>query len=190
MWTPTLLATALLAAPAAAPEAVVGKKLPDFALPDFEGRDYDLASLRGRVTVFIFIATRCPVSNAYNARMGALAAEYAQRGVQFVGINSNKNEPVEEMREHATAHNLNFLILKDNENKVADLWGATRTPEVFLADANGILRYHGRIDNSQDESKVASKDLAAALDALLAGQPVPNPETRFFGCTIKRVSGK
>jgi peroxiredoxin len=182
------LGLCLLALPASAGEAAIGKKLPDFSLEDPDGRLHGLSEFRGRVTVFIFVATRCPVSNDYNARMSQLALDYAAKGVAVVGINSNKNEPAAEIKQHALEHKLDFLILKDTENRLADQLGAQRTPEVFLADANGILRYHGRIDNSQDETRVASRDLAMALDALLSGQPVPNPETRFFGCTIKRAS--
>jgi hypothetical protein len=62
------------------------------------------------------------------------------------------------------------------------------TPEVYVLDKDGMLRYHGRIDDSQDPTGVKSQDLRAALDAVLAGKPVPNPQTRAFGCTIKRVN--
>jgi len=137
--------------------------------------------------VLVFIATRCPYSNGYNGRMERLSADYASRSVAFLGINSNEGEPAAEVVLHARAHGLTFPILKDDGSKVADLYGAQRTPEIFVLDASGTLRYHGRIDeNAQDPSAVRSPDLRNAIDALLAGQPVPAAETKAFGCSIKR----
>jgi peroxiredoxin len=138
--------------------------------------------------VLVFISTQCPYSNAYNDRMRDMAAAYAKKGVQFVGINSNVAETVQDAADHAKKHGHTFTIVKDPGNKVADLYDAKRTPEVFVVDKDGKLRYHGRIDdNSDDAAKVASPDLKNALDALLAGQPVAKAETKAFGCTIKRA---
>ena len=72
-------------------------------------------------------------------------------------------------------------------NKIADLYSAQVTPEVFVLDAKGLILYHGRIDDSKNAEKVEKKDLAAALDALLAGKKIENAETKAFGCTVKRV---
>jgi peroxiredoxin len=120
--------------------------------------------------------------------MRDMAAAYAKKGVLFVGINSNKTESVEEAVAHAKQHGHTFPILKDPGNKVADLYDAKRTPEIFVVGKDGKLLYHGRIDdNSDDASKVTSPDLKNALDALLAGQPVAKAETKAFGCTIKRA---
>jgi sensor domain CHASE-containing protein len=78
--------------------------------------------------------------------------------------------------------------VKDPGNKVADMYDAKRTPEVFVVDPQGKVRYHGRIDeNYEDAAKVSSPDLRNALDAVLAGQQVKNTETKAFGCTIKRA---
>jgi hypothetical protein len=135
----------------------------------------------------MFIATRCPFSNAYNGRMEKLSADYAGQNVEFLGINSNEGEPAPAVVEHARSHGLTFPILKDPGSKVADLYGAQRTPEIFVLDGSGALRYHGRIDeNSQEPAGVKSPDLRNALDALIAGRPVPAPETKAFGCSIKR----
>ncbi|PYS78228.1 MAG: hypothetical protein DMF66_07100, partial [Acidobacteria bacterium] len=80
----------------------LGAVVPDFTLPDADGHDHTLASLRGKNgTVLIFMATRCPVSNGYNARMEKLAQDYAPRGVNIVGINANSTEPIEEVKRHA-----------------------------------------------------------------------------------------
>jgi len=185
-----LFAAAALAAPALAAPSV-GASAPEFALPAASGATGTLAlkdlAAKGKGVVVIFVSTRCPFSNAYNTRMAALAKQYAGKGVAVVGINSNKNEPASEVAEHAKKHDLAFPILKDGENKVADAYGANHTPEAYLIDAKGALVYHGRIDESEDEKGAHSHDLANAIDALVAGKPVPVAETKAFGCSIKRV---
>lgn len=167
----------------------VGDKLTPFALKDVQGHLLDLAAVAPpKAAVLIFIATRCPVSNAYNSRMEALARDYVSRGVLFVGINANRQESIAEVAEHARSQGLTFPVLKDENNVQADRLGAQFTPEAYVFDSSWTLRYHGRIDDSRDEAAVTRTDLRLALDAVLAGQPVATPETKAFGCTIKRVT--
>jgi len=175
------------------PQIAIGKKVPDFRLPNVlatsdKEREVHLYDIKGKkAIVIIFIATRCPISNDYNERMVELAKTYTPKGVQFLGINSNHIEPTEEVIEHAKKHGFPFPVLKDEGNRVADLYQAKVTPEVFLIDSNFVLRYHGRIDDSQNPARVTRRDLQEALDAILAGKEPPVTETRAFGCTIKRV---
>jgi peroxiredoxin len=191
--TPTALLAAALSmiaglVLAAAPE--IGAAAPDFRLTAIDGKTLSLAEAARshKAVVVMFIATKCPYSNAYNDRMRDLAAAYGKQGVLFVGINSNKTEPLAEVVAHAKEHGHTFPIMKDPDNKVADLYDARHTPEVYVVDPSGRLRYHGRIDeNYEDASKVASPDLKNALDALLAGKMIANAETKAFGCSIKRV---
>lgn len=186
-----LVAFSLLASAAPAAPVAAGSAAPGFSLGSVtDGKPVALKELLAshKGVAVLFIATKCPVSNAYNERMAALAAAYGAKGIAFVGINSNKTEPAAEVAEHAKKHGFGFPVLKDDGNKVADAYGATRTPEVFLVDPAGNVVYHGRIDENQDDAKnVRSPDLRNALDAFLAGKPVPVPETKAFGCTIKRV---
>jgi peroxiredoxin len=171
-----------------APPAV-GTMIDDFTLPDADGASHSLASLKGKNgTVIIFIATKCPVSNAYNDRMEKVFEDYKAKGINVVGINSNSTEPAAEVKSHAAEKGLKFTILKDDGNKIADRLGAFATPEAYVLDAKGKLVYHGRIDNSKDSSAIESNDLRAALDEVLAGKPVSKTEAKAFGCTIKRVS--
>ena len=170
-----------------APPAI-GTMIDDFKLPDADGKEHSLNSLKGKNgIVLIFIATKCPVSNAYNERMEKLAQDYKARGVNVVGINSNVTEPAAEVKSHAAEKHLTFTILKDDGNKIADRLGATRTPEVYALDGNGKLVYHGRIDNSQRLEGVSANDLRNALDEMLAGKPVTKTGGAAFGCTIKRA---
>jgi peroxiredoxin len=171
-----------------APPAI-GTVLDDFKLPDADGAEHSLKSLMGKNgAVVIFIATKCPVSNAYNDRMEKLAEDYKAKGINVIGINSNNTEPSAEVKSHAAEKGLKFAILKDDGNKIADRLGATRTPEVYVLDASMKLVYHGRIDNSQKVEAITSNDVREALDELLAGKPVSKTGGAAFGCTIKRVS--
>jgi len=168
----------------------IGSAAPTFTLTTLDGKSFSLAEAARshKAVVVMFIATKCPYSNAYNDRMREMAAAYEKKDVLFAGINSNKSEPAEEVISHARQHGLRFLLMKDPDNKVADLYEARHTPEVFVVDPEGKLRYHGRIDeNYEDPSKVTSPDLKNALDSFLAGQPIAKAETKAFGCSIKRV---
>jgi peroxiredoxin len=188
----SLFASAAFVAPASVAEAkpatlAVGAVAPDFALPDADGKQHTLASLKGKSgTVILFVATKCPVSNAYNARMQKLADDYRAKGVNVVGINSNASEPAAEVRKHAADNGLSFTILKDAGNQVADRYDAQVTPEAYLLDASGKLVYHGRIDNSRSGDSVTSSELRDAVEAVLAGKPVAKTEVKAFGCSIKR----
>ncbi|HVS20653.1 MAG TPA: thioredoxin family protein [Pyrinomonadaceae bacterium] len=166
----------------------IGSTIEDFKLPAIDGTERSLNSLKGRSgTVLIFISVQCPVSNGYNERMEKLAEDYKARGVNVIGINANATETTEAVKAHAAERHLNFTILKDPGNKIADRLGATRTPEAYVIDASGKLVYHGRIDNSLKLEGVTSNDLRDALDALLAGKPIQKTTAVAFGCSIKRA---
>ena len=166
----------------------IGATIEDFKLPDSDGKEHSLNSLKGKSgSVLIFISVQCPVSNAYNERMEKLAQDYGSRGISIIGINANNTEPADAVKAHASEKHLTFPILKDPGNKIADRLGATRTPEAYFLDADNRLLYHGRIDNNKDESQIESRDLREALDATLAGKPVKKTTATAFGCTIKRA---
>ena len=167
----------------------IGTIINDFKLPDADGAEHSLKALMGKKgTVVIFIATKCPVSNAYNDRMEKLAEDYKARGINVIGINANSTEPAAEVKSHAAEKGLKFTILKDDGNKIADRLGATRTPEAYVLDTNFKLLYHGRIDNSQKVEGITSNDVREALDEMLAGKTISKTGGAAFGCSIKRVS--
>jgi peroxiredoxin len=171
-----------------APPAI-GTVLDDFKLPDLDGTERSLNSIKGKSgAVLIFISVQCPVSNAYNERMEKLAVDYKAKGVNVVGINANATEPADAVKAHAADKHFTFTILKDPGNKIADRLGATKTPEAYVIDASGKLVYHGRIDSSQNAANITANDLRDALDEMLAGKPVTKTGGAAFGCTIKRVS--
>ena len=165
----------------------IGQRAPDFMLADLGGKTHTLKDYLGKTVVVTFISARCPISNAYKDRIRAVADEYSKRDVAFIGVNSNADESLEEMRAYAAKNKLDFTILKDKGNVVADAYGAERTPKVYVIDGDGVMRYQGRIDNSQNPSMVKRNDLREALNEMLAGKPVSVAETRALGCMIKRV---
>jgi peroxiredoxin len=170
-----------------APPAI-GATIEDFTLPDADNKDRSLKSLAGKNgTVLLFISVQCPVSNAYNERMEKLAQDYKAKGIAVIGINSNVAEDAAAVKTHASENKLNFAILKDPGNKIADKLGATVTPEAYFLDGNNKLLYHGRIDNARNAAQIESNDLRNALDAALAGKAIEKTEAKAFGCSIKRA---
>ncbi|MBK9167040.1 MAG: redoxin domain-containing protein [Bryobacterales bacterium] len=164
-----------------------GSAVPDFQVRDLAGKPHSFETLKGETTVVLFVATGCPVSNRYNTRMVELYNEWAPRGVRFLFVNSNMTEPAAEVAEHSRANGFPFAVYKDDGNIVADLFGAQFTPETFIVDAGGIVRYHGRIDDSQHIDRMRERTLSLAIAAIRSGQAPAQPDTKAFGCTIRRV---
>jgi peroxiredoxin len=161
----------------------VGAVAPDFTMQTLDGRKFSLAEAEKshKAVVVLFISTVCPYSNYQNDLIRDLSADFAKRGVTFVGINSGTLETTDEVRKHAREHGHTFDIIKDPEARVAELLDARRTPEAFLFDSSGTLRYHGRI-----ASKISVPDLQKAIEALLAGKAIHPAETKAFGCAIAK----
>ena len=163
-----------------------------FTLKEPDGTAQALSKLTKEksATVVLFLATQCPIATDYAERIVALVKTYEPKNVRFIGINANKQEQVKEISTYSEEHGFEFLVLKDPENRIADYFGARRTPEVFLLDAERKLRYAGAIDNSP---KSPTKHyLQDALDLIVAGKAIPkgSEKTRAIGCTIKRVRKK
>jgi peroxiredoxin len=187
-----LIAAALVvpAALRAAPGSLkVGEKPENFELTATDGKRHSLHLKEApKATAVFFVSARCPISIRYDGRMIGFAKEYQEKGIRFIGINSNDPEPMEVVDEHAKRVGYPFPVVKDPNNVIADKWGAQVTPEVFLLDQKGVLQYHGRIDDQLAERKVTSPDLKNALEAVLAGKKPEKPETKASGCDIKRVA--
>lgn len=184
----TLAVLCVASAAAVAEAPAIGGAAPDFQLTTLDGKAFSLASAAKahKAVVLMWISTQCPYSNAYNAQMKEMAKAYESRGVLFVGVNSNKTEDAAKAVAHARANGHTFPIVKDPSNKIADLYDAQRTPEVYVVDSTGKLRYHGRITENHEDA-ASTPDLKNALDALLTGKTVAKTVTKAFGCTIKRA---
>ncbi|MEZ6119520.1 MAG: redoxin domain-containing protein [Pirellulaceae bacterium] len=143
-----------------------------------------------QATVVCFLGTECPLAKLYGPRLQALANQFQQDHVRFVGVFSNVHDSVEEISEFAQQHQIAFPILKDSGNHIADLFSAERTPEVFLVDETLAVRYRGRIDDQYQPGIVRPEakhtDLRNAIMQLLANEPISVPETKAVGCIIGR----
>jgi peroxiredoxin len=169
-----------------AQEFKLGSKVTDFSVQDVDGKSISFATLRGPITVVTFISVQCPVSNGYNQRMNALFKDYSPKDVKFIFVNANRTESAGDVRNHAKSVGFVFPVYKDDGSVLADRFDAQVTPESYVIDSAGIIRYHGAIDDSQNEARIRTRGLRLALDALLSGKPVEVAEIKAFGCVIKR----
>jgi peroxiredoxin len=189
---PFLLA---LASPAADESPIgrgVGRPLADFTLKDTTGSAVRLYGFAGKkAAVLVFLGNDCPVGNLYLPRLVELNHAYKDRGVVFLGINANAHESAEDVAAHAKANGIDFPVLKDPENKVADLLLAERTCEVLVLDGRAVLKYRGAIDDQYGlgtrKDRPATSYLVKALDAVLEGREVETTATSVVGCPIDRV---
>jgi peroxiredoxin len=164
-----------------------GDKVSDFTIKNYDGKTYTLSQNKdAKATIVVFWSAQCPFVQAYNERMPEIVNTYQQKGFVFWAINSNKTESAQDVESHAKSHNYPFPVLKDKNNVVADLFEATRTPEVFVIDKDNVILYHGRIDDNKDASEVTTRDLMNALNEINDGKSVTVKSTKQFGCTIKR----
>lgn len=176
---------------AAGESPAIGSQIENFSLPDADGKVHKLSELRGKKgSLIIFLSKQCPIVAMYNERINAVAADYAARGIQVIGVNSNYTESVEEIKAHASDVGYKFPVLIDKNNVLADKLGATFTPEAYFLDADNKLLYHGAIDNDRTARKIEYNYLRTALDAALSGKEIAEAKTKAFGCSIKRVEKK
>jgi peroxiredoxin len=183
------------------PTLAIGAQAPDFKLPAVDGKTYSLKDFdSSKLLVVVFTCNHCPVAQLYENRIKKLATDYRDRGVALVAIQPNSPESValsdmsytdvgdslSEMKVRAQYRQFNFPYLYDGETQaVSRQYGPVATPQVFLFDRERKLRYQGRIDNSQRESLVKTSEVRDAIEALLAGKPVPVVTTPAVGCSIK-----
>jgi peroxiredoxin len=178
----------LLALPALRLGAQTGNAVPNFALKDTRGQQHTLAQHAGKIVVLEFWSFKCPVSLGYRERMAALHDKYQTRDVVFLAIASSRNETPEEVGRNAENLKIPYPVLLDTGGEVAETLGAVHAPSLFILDRAGSLRYRGAVDNNRLPGKGGRIAFAEmAIEALLAGKPVPEPETRDFGCTIRKI---
>ena len=169
----------------------LGQPAPEFALTGVDGREHALGDYdEAELLVLIQSCNHCPYVIAWEERMVGIQADYADRGVRLVAVNSNDasrypGDSLEQMTARAAERGFNFDYLCDPTQDVARALGSERTPEVFVFDKRRRLVYHGAIDDNRDETAVDRRYLRDALDAALAGsQPAP-AETPPVGCSVK-----
>jgi peroxiredoxin len=169
----------------------LGDAVPAFALPDTEGAEHQMpAADAPPATVLVVTCLHCPYVIAWNPRLRAVAEEYMPRGVRFLGIHSNDAtrypaDSLDHMRRFVRDHGWPYPYLHDESQDVARALGAEVTPHVFVLDAQQRLVYRGAPDADHRDPSESAAWLRGALDAVLAGEPVVEPETRARGCSVK-----
>lgn len=163
---------------------------PAETLPTAEGGQLSLTEARGdRATVLVFTSVDCPISRGYTPVLNRLVKDYAERGLRVIGLNSNVGQSLKQMDAHHREYDLAFPLAKDPAAGIARRLGVKICPEVCLFDADGRLRYQGRIDDRyvrRGASAVEAEraDLVEALEELLAGKPVSVAKTEAIGCPV------
>ncbi|MFC0042151.1 thioredoxin family protein [Actinomadura rayongensis] len=172
----------------------LGTPAPDFTLPAADGgKPFSLADTGDAAAVLVvFLSNHCPYVRRIETALGAVTAEYAARGVATVGIGSNDidrypDDDAEHLVEQAGRAGFTFPYLVDETQEVALAYRAACTPDFFLYDAARRLAYRGEFDGARPRNDVPSNGatLRAALDLVLAGEPVPEPHTPSLGCGVK-----
>jgi peroxiredoxin len=182
---------ALSASPQEATPVVAEQDTVDFQLDDFRGRSWSMAEFQERpIVVVVFLGTECPLAATYSLRVQELADKYQERGVQFLAIDSNVQDSLEEMSAFARRQKLEVPFLKDSQAKVADQLGATRTPEAFVLNERREVAYRGRVDDQYGigytQKSPQSREVADAIEALLQKKDVVTSRTEAVGCLIGR----
>jgi peroxiredoxin len=165
----------------------LGDPAPDFDLPSADGKRYALSNYDGKPVAVVFSCCHCPYVVAWEDRLNAAARAFAGRA-GFVAINSNAGylgDSLEDMARRSEEKGFVFPFLYDETQEVAQAYGAARTPEVFVFDADRRLVYHGAPDSSHTDPDGAEPYLGPALDAAVAGTQPELQETPPVGCTIK-----
>jgi peroxiredoxin len=169
-----------------------GDKAIPFELPGVDDRRHSLADYADKEAIaVVFTCNHCPYARAWEDRLIDIQADYADRGVQLVAISANDakkypDDSFPRMKEHSEEKGFNFPYLYDESQEVARAYGAERTPEIFLFDKGGTLRYHGTVDDDYDDpAAVRNHYFRDALEAVLEGRHPLSAETVPVGCTIK-----
>jgi peroxiredoxin len=184
-------------APRAADPLAIGASAPmtDAPMTTTAGETLTLADAAGENGLLVmFTCNTCPYVKAWEDRYNAVAEAAAERGIGMVAVNPNvayrdRGDSMADMQARAKAQGYAFPYAVDENAALADAFGATKTPELFLFDADMTLVYHGAIDdNAQDAEAVEAPYAMNAMQALAAGEEVAEPVTKSIGCSIKRAS--
>ena len=167
----------------------IDKAVPDFKLLDTTGLKHQLSQYRGRPVMIHFWSATCPFVMRYDEELKQIAADYTPKGVIVLAIDSNSDETIDQIKNVAAKRKINYPILIDSGNKIADQFGAITTPHVFIIDRDGALAYEGAVDDQgwSEVNPINNHYAREALDALLSGKSIPHPQTRSVGCTVKRA---
>ncbi len=188
-----VLLPALMVPPSRLQGEDLKSQLDAVTLPDCFGKPTEIRKWSdSRIVVVAFLGTECPLAKLYGSRLQQLSERFQQQGVQFVGVFSNVQDSLTEVVAYGNKQKVQFPLLLDSQQELADILGATRTPEVVLLDANRAIRYRGRIDDQYGIGVVKQtptrEDLTLALSALLEDKAIEVAAVPAVGCAIGRVA--
>jgi peroxiredoxin len=167
----------------------IGDAAPKWSgLPGTDGKTHSLADLKDKaVVVVVFTCASCPVAADYEERIGELATRYAAKSVAVVPIcvNHGKQDRLDALTARVEKRKLKFHYLYDESQRIAKDFGAVFTPEFFVLDQERKVRYMGAMDDATDATKVQSKWVEEAIEAILAGETPKTTETIGRGCRIR-----
>jgi peroxiredoxin len=175
------------------PTAKIGKKIDSFDLKDTQGETHSLTDWKGKkAVVVVLLSFDCPVSRSYAQPLSDLAKEYAGKGVALFGISVGDEKP-EDLSKAVSEYKVTFPVLVDPKGIAVERFKAETTPEAFVIDDKGVLRYRGRIDNTyaarlKKNEKTTEYDLKQALDQIIANKEDSRPATQAIGCSIHVAS--
>jgi peroxiredoxin len=191
------LVFSLVALVLAAPVLGGNKDTPQqLRLPDLAGREVELFRPRGdKATVFVFVATDCPISNRYAPEVRRLFEKFASRHVAFWLVYADRNETVEAIRRHIQDFKYPLGVVRDSDHALVKMTGVRVTPEVAVfvpGDSTAQMVYRGRIDDryvdfGKTRPAPTTHDLEQVLAAILEGRPVTPQTTRAIGCFIPKL---
>jgi hypothetical protein len=174
----------------------IGSALPQATLKmkNIDGNEVSFKdAMQKKGLLVVFTCNTCPVVKKYQTRLNEVCKYALGNGVGVIMINSNEatresGDSYDDMKDYAKASGFDWNYVEDKNSTMANEFGATRTPENFLFNADGKLVYHGAVDDNQNGgSAVTRKHLTIAIDELLAGKEISTKTTRSVGCTIKRM---
>ena len=158
---------------------------PDFELLDLQGVSHKLSDYRGKIVVIKFWSAECPHSERTDHYLSNLLGRW-NGSVVLLSVAANQNEPVPMLAEASRSRNIPSVLL-DSTHRIADLYEAFITPQVFVLDPEGILRYRGAVDDITFRHREARRFfLQEAVEALLQGRLPELSETPAYGCAIVR----
>ena len=170
----------------------LGEKAPDFKLPATDGKTYSLDDFKtARVLVVFFTCNHCPFVIGSDEVTRATALRFKDKGVAFIGINSNSEnthpeDGFEAMVKRMEEHKFPWVYVWDKSQDVARAYGGLRTPHFFVFDHERKLVYIGRsVDNPRNTAEMTTNDLERALEEVVTGKPVSVPMTNPIGCNVK-----
>ena len=173
---------------ASAPSARINRKLPAFAVKTIYNKGFTNASFVGKIGVFVLADTQCPCVQAVEMRLKNLSKRYSKNGVRIVYVFPKPGERALDVARFMQNHQIPFPAVLDTNQSLIKMLDGKCSSEVYVTDKAGLLRYHGRVDDSTfDPKAVKKRDLEAAIVQIARNQKVTNPEVPAMGCAIPRL---